>query len=615
MFSLPLARARSCIRSISAALLLAAISSAAASSAAASPGYQPDPLSITLAAEAAHGVAIDQVSQNIYVTQLTTDAPNFANGQIEQFTGSGVPTANSPFVTGGEDRFTGVVVNPVTQGIYAYQTQLDTPFGIKGISKMNIFSSTGTPGGSFSPSNSTGPQLAADAAGRVYFPNDSTATVQVFDSSGTLKDSISCSACAGGPFGKLTGVALDSAGNLYAVDINGGGRVVKFKPSGGSFVYDSVLQSGEGAVAVGVDPSSDDVFVGDLDNGTYHVVAYDSTGAQFDDFGGGIFSGLLAGPETAGQIAANATTHKVYVSDPKAKKVLIFDRVASIPAPTAATAAPTSLGQLGATLKATVNPKGHGLRDCHFEYTDAADFQVNEFTNATSASCSPKPYGSTSVPAQARLDGLAPATAYDYRIAITSNGGSAQGTAQAFETLPPLAPTLTTDSASLVTMTSATIAGSVNAHGGPISDCRLQYTDEASFQNDGFTGAVSKTCAPKPEGTTSAPVSAKLSGLVAGASYRFRVIATNNSGTAEATDKTFVTQAETCATNPALCPAPPSKETPAAAVLLAPVLQSPAPPAPSAKPLKCRKGFKKKRVHGKPKCVKIKKKQANRRVG
>lgn len=620
MFSLPRTRARSRIRSISAALLLAAVSSAAASSAAASPGYQPDPLSIALGAEFPHGVAIDQVSQSIYVAELSTDGANSAHGQIEQFTGSGVPTANSPFVTGGpNDYFTGVAVNPVTQGIYAYQAQLSTPIGIKGISQMDIFSSTGAPGGSFAPSNSTAPQLAADAAGRVYFPNDSTATVQVFDSSGTLKESISCAACTGGPFGKLTGVALDSAGNLYAVDINGGGRVVKFKPSGGSFAYDSVLQSGEGAVAVGVDPSGDDVFVGDLDGNTYHVMAYDSTGAQFDDFGGEVISeppGPPFGPETSGQIAANATTHKVYVSDLKADKVWIFDRVASIPAPTATTAAPTSLGQLGATLKATVNPKGHGLRDCHFEYTDAADFQVNEFANATSVPCSPKPYGSTSVPAQARLDGLAPATAYDYRIAVTSNGGSAKGTAQAFETLPPLAPTVITGSASLVTKTSATIAGSVNAHGGPISNCRLQYTDEASFQKNGFADATSNACVPKPEGTTSVPVSAKLTGLVAGTSYRFRVIATNNSGTAEATDNTFATQAETCATNPALCPAPPPEETPAAAVLPSPVLQLPAPPAaPQAKPLKCRKGFKKKRVHGKPKCVKIKKKQASRHAG
>jgi hypothetical protein len=611
MFSLPGTRARSCIRSVSAALLLAAISSALASSASAGPGYQPSAVSIALSGEISHGIAIDQVSQNIYVTELTTNAFSFAPGQVEQFTSSGAPTASSPFVTGGSnDYFIGVAVNPVTQGIYAYQALLTTPFGPKGISQMNTFSSTGTPGASFNPSRSTAPQIAADSEGRVYFPNDSTASVQVFDSAGTLKGAIACTGCPGGAFGKLTGVALDSAGSLYAVDINGGGRVVKFKSSGSSFVYDSVLQSGEGAVAVGVDPSSNDVFVGDLESGTYHVVAYDSTGGQFDDFGGGLVGGPAAGPETSAQIAASATTHKVYVSDPKGEKVWVFDRVASIPAPTATTVAPSPLGQREATLKASVNPKGHGFRDCHFAYTDAADFQANGFSNASSIPCFPKPFGSTTVTAQARLDGLDPATAYDYKIVVSSNGGGAEGAAQEFKTLPPLPPTVSTGAASLVTMTSATIAGSVNPNGDPISECHLQYTDEASFQASGFGAAASKTCAPTPAGVASVTVSAKLTGLKAGTTYRFRVGATNNSGSAEAIDKTFATQAETCAMNPAVCPRPPSLETPA--VTPAPVLQ-PLPTPRQPKPLKCRKGFKKKRVHGKLKYVRIKKKQPKHR--
>ena len=33
------------------------------------------------------------------------------------------------------------------------------------------------------------------------------------------------------------------------------------------------------------------------------------------------------------------------------------------------------------------------------------------------------------------------------------------------------------------------------------------------------------------------------------------------------------------------------------------------PPAPQKKPLKCKKGFKKKKIHGKAKCVKVKKKK------
>jgi hypothetical protein len=610
MFSSPWTRAPFGCRSISAALLAVAVSAVATSSASAGPGYAQDPASIALGAEDPHSIAIDQVSQDLYVTELTTDFSSEAHGQIEQFDASGTPTVNSPFVTGGSDYFTGVAVNPVTQGIYAYQAQLSSPEGPKGTSQMNTFSSTGAPGTSFSPSKSTGPQIAADSAGRVYYPNDSAGAVQVFDSTGALKDSIPCTGCPGGPFGKLTGVALDSAGNLYAVDIGQEGRVVKFEPSGASFAYDSILQSGEGAVAVAVDPSSNDVFVGDLDGGTYHVLAYDSTGVQFDDFGGGVVGGPPFGPETSGQIAASAATHKVYVADPNAKKLWIFDRVASIPAPTATTTAASSLGQVKAILNASVNPKGHGLRDCHFEYTDHADFLLNEFANATSIPCSTKPYGSTSAPASVSVGGLAPATDYDYRIAVTSNGGSVSGSAQSFETLPPLAPTPTTGSASLITMTSATIAGTVNAHGGPISDCHFEYTSEPNFQKNGFTGASSKDCAPVPNGTTNVAVSAKISALTAATSYRFRLVATNNSGTAEAVEKTFQTQAETCATNSALCPPPAPEETPAGPALPAPVLQPlPVATRPPVKPLKCRKGFKKKKVHGKAKCVKIKKRK------
>jgi hypothetical protein len=37
------------------------------------------------------------------------------------------------------------------------------------------------------------------------------------------------------------------------------------------------------------------------------------------------------------------------------------------------------------------------------------------------------------------------------------------------------------------------------------------------------------------------------------------------------------------------------------------VIPLPAPSAPVKKPLKCHKGFKKKTVHGKPKCIKVKK--------
>lgn len=612
MFDLPAAgRDR---RALCAAILLAAAIALPASTARAAPGYELDSAqpSIALSATIPLDIAIDQSTQRLYVAELSTDLLSFAPGQIEQLDASGAPTPASPFVTGASDFFAGVAVNPETHGIYAYQGELQTPAGNHGTPKMSVFSSTGVLGNSFNPGEAV-PGLAADSFGRVFFPDLFGNTVKVFDATGALKGAIACTGCPGGAFDEPKGVAFDSAGNLYVVDV-GGERAIKFKPSGGSYEYDSVLQSGAGAVAVGVDPASNDVFVGDLGPAGYHVVAFDSSGTQFDDFGAGVFGSPRPGPRGAGQIAVNASTHKVYITDPSetGDVIRVFSRVASIPAPSATTSPPSPVGQQEATLKASVNPHGHGLLDCHFEYTDDADFDANGFANADSVPCSTKPGGTVSTTVTAPLKGLTPATAYDYRIMVASNGGDGEGTAQEFTTLPPLPPAVTTGTATAIGQAKATLVGSVNPRGGPISDCHFEYTSEADFQQNGFTKAASVSCSPKPAGTTDVSVSAKLIGLLSGASYRFRVVATNNSGTADGLDRTFTTVAETCATNPSLCPPP--GETPVS--VIPPVLQPPpqTSPPPAKKALRCRHGFRKKRVRGKQRCVKIKRKHPRHRA-
>ncbi len=603
MFELPAGRGSK--RSLIATALLVVASVLPAASARANPGYELDSAqpSIALSGQVPLDVAVDQESQFLYVAELTTNPSTFAHGQVEQLDPSGAPTANSPFLTGTGDYFAGVAVDPVTHGIYAYQGEVQLPMGTFGAPKMSTFSSSGTLGTSFNPGNSV-PGLAVDSSGRVYFPNLLNNTVQVFESSGALKGTIVCTGCPGGAFDEPKSVAFDAAGNLFVVDI-GGERAIKFKPSGDSYVYDSVLQSGAGAVAVGVDPASNDVLVGDLGPSGYHVVAYDASGTPFDDFGAGLFGPPVSGARTAGQIAVNATTHEVYVTDPSenGNVIRVFDRIASIPAPIASTSIPAPLGQIEATLKGAVNPKGHSLTDCHFEYTGHADFQANGFANAVSVPCASKPGGSVSTTVTAQLPGLTPATPYDYKIAATTYGGSAEGSAREFTTLPPLPPAATTGSATAVTQTKATLGASVNPRGGSTSDCHFEYTDEADFQANGFAHAATAICSPKPVGTTDVSVLGKATGLVTSTSYRFRVVATNNSGTTKGLDQVFVVAGETCATNAALCPpTPPTESSPPPMV---PPISPPATP-PAKKPLKCRKGFKKKRVRGKARCVKIK---------
>jgi hypothetical protein len=591
------------------ALVLSAIVAMAlsASSAWAGPGYRLDSVksSIALGAEIPVGIAIDQSSQVIYVAEASRDLFNIQPGQIEQLSSSGTPTASSPFGTSGQDFFVSVAVNPVSHDIYAYQIEGSTPQGQKGTSKVSVFSSSGALGTSFSPANAQAESLAADATGRLFFPNNAAGSVQIYSSSGTLEGSVTCGGCPGGSFVTPQSVAFNSAGKLYVVDSASGGRVLKFSPSGGTYVYESTLQSGAGAVAVGVDGSSDDVFVGDLVSGKYHVVAFDSAGVPFDDFGAGQVSQSQI-EAASGQLAANATTHKVYLSNPGGNNLRVFERIGAIPAPTASIAAPTPVGQVEATLRATVNPKGHVLTSCGFDYTDHADFLANGYDNAKTAPCPAVVGDEGSVSISASVKGLDTATSYDYRVQIESFGGSAESGSQSFQTLPPLPPEATTTTATSLTKTTATLGGTVNPKGGTVSNCHFEYVTEAGFQSNGFTGAASKVCLLAPSGNVASSVSAKATGLPAGTAYRFRVVATNNSGTTQAVDKTFATVAETCAENPALCPPPETPQSPSSPTPTTPAVVIP-PPAPQPKPLKCRKGFKKKKVRGKLKCVKVKK--------
>ncbi len=594
---------------------LAAMLALQAPAAGAAPGYQVDSSAptISLAADVPTGVAVDQSSEEIYVAELSKSLINLSPGEVEQLEADGTPTASSPFTTGGADFFVAVAVNPVTHGVFAYQTEGMTPFGQKGTSELSSFSSSGVLGTSFAPAASFATTLAADSSGHVYFPNSSAHSIQVFDSAGALEGTITCGDCPGGGLGEPTAVALGAAGKLYVVD-RGGDRVLELAPSAGTYAYESTLQSGEGAAAIAVDTLDGDTFVGDLAGGKYHVVAYDSSGAELDDFGTGLLHASLVEAAT-GQLAVNASTHQLYLSDPGGKQLWAFERIDSIPTPTAAANAPSPVGQVEATLRATVNPKGHVLKTCHFEYTSHADFLANGYVNAKTAACPALVGERESTTISAAVSGLTPATTYDYRIQVGNHGGSAEAGPQAFETLPPLPPAATTEAAKSITKTTATLAASVNPKGGKISNCHFEYIDEAGFQSTGFTGAATKSCSPTPKGNVATAVSANVSALAAGTAYHVRVVATNNAGTTQAGEQAFATVAETCAENPLRCP-PAEPSSPPAAPLPAAVTPAPVAKPPARhhrKPLRCRKHFKKKRVRHKLRCVRVKKHRRRRR--
>ena len=188
------------------------------------------PLSSRSLPGSSRGIAVDQATQDVYVAITSTNPATGAKGQINRFNSD--LTADGVFSPGG-GYYTGVAVNPITSGFYASQIKLDLAQGTFGIPRMDVFSSAGASTGTFAiPDAGSFPPIASDSAGRVFYPNSAGHKVEVFDSAGVLKQTITCAGCTGGSFGRPISVALDATNNLYVADVSPD-RVVKLTPGGG----------------------------------------------------------------------------------------------------------------------------------------------------------------------------------------------------------------------------------------------------------------------------------------------------------------------------------------------------------------------------------------------
>jgi hypothetical protein len=198
-------------------------------------------------------------------------------------------------------------------------------------------------------------------------------------------------------------------------------------------------------------------------------------------------------------------------------------------APTALTGSASSIAQTSATLGATVNPNGQEVSKCELQYGPTVAY-------AFSAPCGPPPgSGTSAVTVSAPITGLSADGTYHFRVVATNVGGTSEGADHVFKTLPN-PPAVTTDAASSVTQTAATLHASVNPDGGEVSDCKLEYGTSVSYES-------SVSCSPSPgEGASPVAVSASVTGLLANTTYHFRVVATNPGGTSRGSDEAFTTQ-------------------------------------------------------------------------
>ena len=191
--------------------------------------------------------------------------------------------------------------------------------------------------------------------------------------------------------------------------------------------------------------------------------------------------------------------------------------------PTVVTGVASLVTQTSATLNATVNPNGHTITNCHFEYGGAT------------IPCESLPgSGSSPVAVSASVGGLSPNVTYFFRIVATSVEGTNEGSNEALKTLPN-SPTVLTKPASSVAFTSATLNATVNPNGGEVSECRFEYDIPPSY-------GKSAPCTPSPgSGTLPITVSASVTDLTANTTYHFRISAANAGGTSKGSDETFTT--------------------------------------------------------------------------
>lgn len=182
-------------------------------------------------------------------------------------------------------------------------------------------------------------------------------------------------------------------------------------------------------------------------------------------------------------------------------------------------------------LEALVNPHNE-TTECHFQY---GPFSVSENTVECEQG---NALGGEEQGVSLNISGLSQNTPYQYRVVLTSAGGTAEGATEPFTTaLRPEAPE--TLAPELVTGTTATFTGVLNPH---VTAKNGYYF---SYDNNG-TCEPAFTTPPGVETTaTKRPVSTPVSGLEGSTEYMVCLVATNEVGeTTSGSPVTFKTLAE-----------------------------------------------------------------------
>ena len=198
--------------------------------------------------------------------------------------------------------------------------------------------------------------------------------------------------------------------------------------------------------------------------------------------------------------------------------------------PAVQTLAASNLTISGATLNGSVIPNGLAT-NAHFEWGTDNTFAIPNVTPDQAMGSD-----SASHLMDANLTGLTAGTKYYFRVVANNSAGTSTGTTASFTT-NALSPAVTTDNASPVTTSNATLNGTVNPNGLATTYWFVWGTDPALTNPATISETPHQSLAA---GLAPLPINASVSTAVA-TQYYYRVAANNSAGTSLGSIKNFTT--------------------------------------------------------------------------
>jgi len=229
-------------------------------------------------------------------------------------------------------------------------------------------------------------------------------------------------------------------------------------------------------------------------------------------------SGLLASHIYHFRIVATNSFGTTFGSD------MTFTTLSATGPPVVTTNSATFIASFSATLNGSLDP--HGLTTTvHFQYGLTSSYGFTTGPQSHS--------GNTYVNVSANISSLTANTTYHFRVVASNSAGTRFGNDRTFTTLTATGPpVVTTNPATNVSSSSATLNGSLDPHG---------LTTSVNFQYGTTTSYGHTTTMQSQTGNTYRNITGNISGLTTHTTYHFRIVATNSGGTRFGSDRTFTT--------------------------------------------------------------------------